>query len=60
MKTVKFKFSVGTRYVGSTVYDELELQFDDDATDEEIEKESEECFQDWMWSNIDTNIERID
>ncbi|WP_298065104.1 hypothetical protein [uncultured Acinetobacter sp.] len=44
MKIIKFELTVGTRYVGSTVKDEIELEFDDDATQEEIDKEIEEAW----------------
>lgn len=52
-KIVKFKMSVGTNYVGSTVRDYAELEFDDDISEEEIEEEIEEYYKEWMWNNID-------
>lgn len=43
-----YKFYVETRYVGSRVTEDIELDFDDDATEEEIESEVEEVYKDWM------------
>ena len=48
-----YEFYVETRYVGSRVTDEIELQFDDDATEEEIEKEVEECWIEWRNENCE-------
>ena len=52
MKRV-YEFNIGTRYVGSEVVDEMEFDFDDDATEEEMEKEVEEYWLDWRNNNCD-------
>ena len=56
---IKFEFSVGTRYVGSTVNDEVELEFNDDATEQEIEDEVEDYYKDWMSNEIDGGWKRL-
>lgn len=43
----KFKFWVETRYVNSKVEDTVALEFDDKATEEEIESVVEECWSEW-------------
>lgn len=50
----KYKFSVGTRYIKSDWTEEVELEFDDNATEEEIEKEVNEVFEEWVWENAET------
>jgi divalent metal cation (Fe/Co/Zn/Cd) transporter len=50
---IKFQVYVSTRYVGSKVSVTLELDIDDDATSEEIEKEKEELAKEWLWQNIE-------
>lgn len=56
---LKFEFSIGTRYVGSTARDTVELEFDDDATDEEIEAAAEEAWKEWMWNEVDGGWKRL-
>ena len=46
--TRKFNFSIATTYVRSEWKEVVELEFDDDATEEEIEKETEEAYQLWL------------
>jgi hypothetical protein len=53
MKKITFEFTVSTRYVGSEVKDEIELEFEDDATEEEIEKEVTEVWVDWRNEQCD-------
>jgi len=48
-----YEFSVSTHYVGSEVSDKIELEFDDDATEEEIEKEVEDNWCDWRNEQCD-------
>lgn len=56
---IKFEFSVSTRYVNSTVKDELELEFDDDATEEEIEKEVEATWLEWRNEQCEGGWKRL-
>jgi hypothetical protein len=58
--TRKFNFSIATTYIRSEWKEVVELEFDDDATEEEIEKEVEEAYQLWLyehnyggWSAVD-------
>jgi hypothetical protein len=53
MKIITYEFNVGTRYVGSTVKDETTLEFDDDATQEEIESIVEEAWIEWRNEQCD-------
>ena len=41
-------FSLATPYVNSEWKEEIELQFDDDATIEEIENQIDEIYQEWV------------
>ena len=45
--------SVGTRYVGSTVRDTFEIEFDDEATNDEINDEIEQLYIDFINNEID-------
>ena len=51
MKAIKFNFSIETCYVNSKSCEIIELQFDDDATEEEIEKEVEEIYTEWLFEH---------
>lgn len=51
MITRKYNFSIRTCYVGSEWQEEVELQFDDDSTKEEIEAEVDICYQEWLNEN---------
>jgi hypothetical protein len=44
----KYMFSLATPYVNSEWKEEIELQFDDDATIEEIENQIDEIYQEWV------------
>ena len=48
MKVIKFKFSIATNYINSEWSEEVELHFDDDATEEEIENEVNEIYAEWL------------
>lgn len=41
-RIIKGTLSVGTRYVGSTVKDNFEIEVDDNATEDEINEEIEQ------------------
>lgn len=47
MKTKKYRFSIATRYINSEDYEIVELQFDDNATEDEINNEVSEIYQTW-------------
>lgn len=51
MITKKYHFSISTNKVGSETSDIVELQFDDDATLEEIENQVTEIYTDWLFEN---------
>jgi hypothetical protein len=44
----KVKFSISTHYVKSSYVEEQELEFDDDATEEQITEEIEEIYSEWL------------
>jgi hypothetical protein len=48
-----YEFYVETKYIGSRVVEEVELEFDDDATEQEIEKEVDDIWTDWRSQNSD-------
>lgn len=53
MKTVKFRMTCETGFSGATHTGDMELDFEDDATQEEIEKEIEETTREWAMERID-------
>lgn len=54
----KFKFYLGTGYVGATHEEIVEVDVEG-LNEEEKEKEVEEEFQQWMWEHLDTYWEEI-
>lgn len=58
MSKTTVTFSVSTKYPGSRVEEIFtldQLGIDENLTDEELEKEVEETYQDWVWDNIDSS-----
>lgn len=55
---IKFEFYFSTHYVGSTVTEDVELEFDDDASEEEIEKQIEEAWIEWRNKQCDGGWKR--
>lgn len=57
----KFKVSVSTNYVGSTVTDVIEIPDEDleDLEGYERDKVIEEYATDWLWNEIDWGWEEI-
>jgi hypothetical protein len=53
MKKVRVKFTLGVGFPGAEHKDEINFEFDEDATQEKIEEEIEECWKEWMWNYID-------
>lgn len=51
--TKVYKFSISTRYVGSTVTEDFE--FDDDVEESEVQATWEE----WVWNNIDGGFTEV-
>jgi hypothetical protein len=49
--TRKYKFTIATNRIGSEVSDEVELEFDDDSTEAEIEKQVNEIYVEWLCEN---------
>ena len=55
----KITFSVGTKYVGSTVKETFDLEDDlgivreDYSSDESFEKGVQEAYNEWLWNTID-------
>lgn len=53
MKTLKYEFTVSTRYVGSQSTEEYEIEVEDGATAEEIEIQVEAAYKDWVSNEIE-------
>jgi hypothetical protein len=49
----KYFFSVSTYVVGSQDEEEVEIEFDGNETEEEINKKVEENYRDWMFDRLD-------
>jgi divalent metal cation (Fe/Co/Zn/Cd) transporter len=56
---IKIKALVSTRYVGSTVEDEFEIEVDDNSTEEEIQQIADEEVKQWMFEQIEWGYEII-
>ena len=52
-RIIKGTLSVGTKYVGSTVKDNFEIEVDDNATEDEINEEIEQLWIDFSNNEID-------
>jgi len=52
MKKIKIKLWNSTGYSGCTAKEEIEHEVEDNATQEEIDKECQGIFEDWM-ANFD-------
>lgn len=52
-----YVFSVSTRYVGSEVKEEIEIEFTEEQYNDEEKREQviQEYYEDWLWENIDTS-----
>lgn len=44
----KYKFSIATPYINSIWEEEVEVEFADDATEEEIENSVTETYTEWL------------
>ena len=51
IKVIKYLFTLGTTYVGSTVKEEVEIEFDEDASQDEIYEEVKRQYEQWVWDN---------
>jgi hypothetical protein len=48
MITRKYKFSIATVYINSEWSEVVELEFDEDASEEDIEEQVNEIYQEWV------------
>lgn len=53
MKTIKVKFYVSTNYVGSAVEEIVEIEVDEDASENEIESDIQAAYEDWLSNNTE-------
>lgn len=60
MKTIKYKLTCETGFVGATHTEEREMEFDDDVTDERIDEELDHDAKEWALERIEYWHERID
>jgi len=51
MITRKYRFSIATTYIQSEYSQVMELQFDDDETEEEIEQQVDEIYTQWLFEH---------
>lgn len=54
-----YNFVLGTGFAGCVHSTICELEFDDNATYEEINREVRFCFDEWMWGRIEAGWEEI-
>lgn len=52
-RIIKGTLSVGTKYIGSTIKDNFEIEVDDNATEDEINEEIEQLWIDFSNNEID-------
>jgi hypothetical protein len=55
-----FKFTIATQYVRSAYSEEIELEFDDDATESEIDSEVDTVYNEWLSEHNYGGIEAVD
>jgi hypothetical protein len=55
-----YNFSIETNMVGSRVDDDIELQFDIDATKEEIEKQVTEIYTEWLFEHNNGGFHEVE
>jgi len=48
MLTKKFTFTLSTKYVGSDHSEEVEFEFDEDATQDDIDNQVSESYERWV------------
>ena len=46
-----YKFTIETNYINSEWSQKVELQFEDDASEEEIEQQVNELYTEWLFEN---------
>lgn len=56
MKIVRVKVWCATKYASSAVKDVIEVEVDEEATEEEIDKAAEEAYYDWLGNNTDNGF----
>lgn len=56
-KQLIVKFTVGTSIVGSGISEQKEILVDKNATEEEIEGEIGQAFNEWVWDHINAEWE---
>ena len=59
MKTIKLEVYVSTNRSGSEVRDTIEVDIEDDYTQEDIEEALEETAKEWMFNNIEWSWVRV-
>jgi hypothetical protein len=59
-KIVKFEFCLAIGYQGCSIEEQFELKFDDDATDEEIEAQAFDVYQEWVAEKNRGYFSRLD
>lgn len=47
----KYKFSIATTYVKSEYSQIMELEFEDDDTEQEIEEQVNQIYTEWLFNN---------
>lgn len=57
---IKYEFSASTKHVGCEVTEIMEIEVDDDATEEEIEDVVRETFGDWISMVIDSGWRKVE
>jgi hypothetical protein len=53
MKTIIVKFAIHT----IELYETVEIEVEENASDEEIDSEISTLFEDWLWSKLDMSYE---
>ena len=45
----KYRFSIATTYINSEWYEDVELEFDEDLTEDEIEQQVNDIYTEWLF-----------
>ena len=57
--TRKYKFTVDVGFVNATREEVVEIEFDGDEVEEQIEKIVQDAYESWVWEKVDGGWEEV-
>ena len=55
----EYNFHVGTTYTRTNVEEIIVVEFEDNASEDEIDEKVSKTFEEWVWENIDAGYEQV-